>query len=137
MHDLPLSPEDRGTLLRIVREQPPRDRLLAELVFGHGLGVPEALSVRAEDIAWGEDRVKLAAQAGLVQLGSVEGYVSAIFSLVAVPLGAFAASRIAHSAADEHAARMQALHNEFRDRLVAARSTAQQAVAELARMAEE
>ena len=64
MHDLPLSPEDRGTLLRIVREQPPRDRLLAELVFGHGLDVPEALSVRAEDIAWGEDRVKLAAQAG-------------------------------------------------------------------------
>ena len=64
MHDLPLSPEDRGTLLRVVREQPPRDRLLAELVFGHGLGVPEALSVRAEDIAWGEDRVKLAAQAG-------------------------------------------------------------------------
>src|SRR3954452_11423 len=64
MHDLPLSPEDRGTLLRVVREQPPRDRLLAELVFGHGLGLTEALTVRAEDIAWGEERVKLAAQSG-------------------------------------------------------------------------
>jgi integrase len=61
MHDLPLSPEDRGTLLRVVREQPPRDRLLAELVFGHGLSLAEALTVRAEDIAWGEARVKLAA----------------------------------------------------------------------------
>jgi integrase len=64
MHDLPLSPEDRGTLLRVVREQPPRDRLLAELVFGHGLGLGEALSTRAEEIAWGEARVKLAARAG-------------------------------------------------------------------------
>jgi integrase len=64
MHDLPLSPEDRGTLLRVVREQPPRDRLLAELVFGHGLALADALSVRAEDIAWGEARVKLIAHAG-------------------------------------------------------------------------
>jgi integrase len=64
MHDLPLSPEDRGTLLRVIRGQPPRDRLLAELVFGHGLELAEALSVKAEEIAWGEDRVKLSAQAG-------------------------------------------------------------------------
>ncbi len=41
------------------------------------------------------------------------------------------------SAADEHTAQMRALHNEFRDRLVAARSTAHEAVAELARMVEE
>jgi integrase len=61
MHDLPLSPEDRGTLLRVVCDQPPRDRLLAELVYGHGLGLAEALSIRAEEIAWGEERVKLAA----------------------------------------------------------------------------
>jgi integrase len=61
MHDLPLSPEDRGTLLQVVRSQPPRDRLLAELVFGHGLDPAEALSVRAEEIAWGDERVKLAA----------------------------------------------------------------------------
>jgi integrase len=64
MHDLPLSPEDRSTLLRVVRTQPPRDRLLAELVFGHGLGLADALTVKAEEIAWGEDRVKLCAHTG-------------------------------------------------------------------------
>ena len=61
MHDLPLSPEDRGTLLEVVRTQPPRDRLLAEMVFGHGLDLSEALSARADEIAWGDERVKLAA----------------------------------------------------------------------------
>ena len=60
MHDLPLSPEDRGTLLDLVRTQPPRDRLLAELVFGHGLSLADALSMRAEEIAWAPERVKLA-----------------------------------------------------------------------------
>jgi len=64
MHDLPLSPEDRGTLLRVVRTQPPRDRLLAELVFGHGLALADALTVKAEEIAWGEARVKLCAHTG-------------------------------------------------------------------------
>src|SRR4051794_19574475 len=64
MHDLPLSPDDRGTLLRVVRDQPPRDRLLAELVFGHGLALADALTVKAEEIAWGEDRVKLHAHPG-------------------------------------------------------------------------
>jgi integrase len=63
MHDLPLSPEDRSKLLRVVLTQPPRDRLLAELVFGHGLGLADALTVRAEEIAWGEERVKLVAHA--------------------------------------------------------------------------
>jgi integrase len=61
MHDLPLSPEDRGTLLQVVRSQPARDRLLAELVFGHGLDLNEALGVRVDEIAWGDERVKLAA----------------------------------------------------------------------------
>src|SRR3982751_4954578 len=64
MHDLPLSPEDRSTLLRVVRSQPPRDRLLAELVFGHGLGLTDALTVKAEEIAWGEARVKRGAHTG-------------------------------------------------------------------------
>jgi site-specific recombinase XerC len=64
MHDLPLSPEDRGTLLRVGRTQPSRDRLLAELVFGHGVALADALTVRAEEIAWGEDRVKLCAHTG-------------------------------------------------------------------------
>jgi integrase len=64
MHDLPLSPEDRGTLLQVVRTQPPRDRLLAEIVFGHGLDLADALTVRAEEIAWGDERAKLTAHTG-------------------------------------------------------------------------
>jgi integrase len=64
MHDLPLSPEDGHKLLWAVRELPPRDRLLAELVYGHGLAPSEALTIRAEETAWGEDRVKLCAHAG-------------------------------------------------------------------------
>ena len=63
MHDLPLSPEDRAALLHAVRELPARDRLLAELVHGHGLSLTEALSVRADDMAWGGDHVKLATHA--------------------------------------------------------------------------
>jgi ABC-2 type transport system permease protein len=54
---------------------------------------------------------QLAGQAGFAQLGSVEGYVSAIFSLLAIPLGAFAAGRIAHTAADEHAGRLTPLYS--------------------------
>jgi integrase len=60
MHDLPLSPEDRAKLLTAVGALPPRDRLLAELVYGNGLSLAEALSVQADEIAWGEDHVKLA-----------------------------------------------------------------------------
>ena len=64
MHDLPLSPEDRTTLLQAVRTQPPRDRLLAELVFGNAVALADALTIRAEEIAWGDDRVKLCAHTG-------------------------------------------------------------------------
>jgi integrase len=60
MHDLPLSREDRATLLTAVRALPARDRLLAELVYGHGLSLADTLSVRAEETAWGGDHVKLA-----------------------------------------------------------------------------
>ena len=42
---------------------------------------------------------ELAERAGLVQLGSVEGYAASLFSLLAVPVGAFAAGRIAAAAA--------------------------------------
>jgi hypothetical protein len=63
MHDLPLSGEDRATLLTAVRALPARDRLLAELVYGHGLSLTDALSVRAEEMAWGGDHVKLATHA--------------------------------------------------------------------------
>jgi hypothetical protein len=64
MHELPLSSEDRTTLMRIVRTQPPRERLLAELVFGQGLSLADALSARAEDVAWGSDRAKLVTRSG-------------------------------------------------------------------------
>ncbi|MEA2270773.1 MAG: hypothetical protein QOC64_3383 [Solirubrobacteraceae bacterium] len=60
MHDMPLSPEDRGTLLRTVVDRPPRDRLLAELVFGHGLAIGDVLSIRVEETAWAPQHVKLA-----------------------------------------------------------------------------
>ena len=54
---------------------------------------------------------ELAAQAGFAQLGSVEGYASALLSLLAVPLGAFAASRTAAGAADERAGRLTPLYS--------------------------
>ena len=113
MHDLPLSPEDRGTLLRVVREQPPRDRLLAELVFGHGLVLAEALSVRAEEIAWGEARVKLAAQAGrgarrtvTIEREAVDGVLGdrrqgPVFATASgVPIRADYAARLLHRVAE-------------------------------------
>ena len=63
MHDLPLSPDDRGKLLTAVRALPARDRLLAELAYGHGLSLADALSIRADDMAWGGDHVKLSTRA--------------------------------------------------------------------------
>jgi ABC-2 type transport system permease protein len=53
----------------------------------------------------------LAAQAGFAQLGSVEGYVSALYTLLAVVVGAFAASRVAATAADETAGRLTLLYS--------------------------
>jgi ABC-2 type transport system permease protein len=52
----------------------------------------------------------MAAQAGFAQLGSVEGYVSALYALLAIPIGAFAAARIAALAADEAAGRLALLY---------------------------
>jgi ABC-2 type transport system permease protein len=54
---------------------------------------------------------ELAAQAGFDELFSVEGYAASLFSLLAVPVGAFAASRIAASAADETAGRLALLYS--------------------------
>lgn len=54
---------------------------------------------------------EMAAQAGLAQLGSVEGYAAALFSLLAVPVGAFAATRISAGAADEAAGRLTPLYS--------------------------
>ncbi len=48
----------------------------------------------------------LAAQAGFPSLSTVEGYVAALFALLAIPIGLFAASRISAGAADEDAGRL-------------------------------
>jgi ABC-2 type transport system permease protein len=53
----------------------------------------------------------LAVQAGFDELFSVQGYASSLFSLLAIPVGAFAASRIAASAADETAGRLALLYS--------------------------
>ncbi|TFV79345.1 polyketide antibiotic transporter [Blastococcus sp. CT_GayMR19] len=53
----------------------------------------------------------LAAQAGFAQLVSVEGYVSALYTLLAVVIGAFTASRVAATAADETAGRLALLYS--------------------------
>lgn len=53
----------------------------------------------------------LAAQAGFAALGSVEGYVSALYTLLAVAIGAFAAGRVAATAADEAAGRLVLLYS--------------------------
>jgi len=49
---------------------------------------------------------ELAAQAGFPSMSTVEGYVAALFALLAIPIGLFAASRISASAADEDAGRL-------------------------------
>ncbi|ADB75539.1 ABC transporter permease [Geodermatophilus obscurus] len=53
---------------------------------------------------------RMAAQAGFAQLGSVEGYVSALYALLAIPIGSFAAARIAALATDETAGRLALLY---------------------------
>jgi ABC-2 type transport system permease protein len=53
---------------------------------------------------------RMATQAGFAELGSVQGYVSALYSLLAIPVGAFAAARIAALAADEAAGRLTLLY---------------------------
>ncbi|MEE6310725.1 hypothetical protein V1634_28170 [Plantactinospora veratri] len=52
----------------------------------------------------------LAAQAGFGALGSVEGYVAALFALLAIPVGVFAAIRIACFASDEADRRLTLLY---------------------------
>jgi ABC-2 type transport system permease protein len=52
---------------------------------------------------------EMAARAGFAQLSSVQGYASAMFSLLAVPIGAFAATRLAATAADERTGQLTLL----------------------------
>ncbi|SNR74706.1 ABC transporter permease [Blastococcus mobilis] len=54
---------------------------------------------------------ELAVEAGFDELFTVQGYAASLFSLLAVPVGAFAASRIAASAADEVAGRLALLYS--------------------------
>jgi ABC-2 type transport system permease protein len=50
--------------------------------------------------------VQMAAAAGFASLVTVEGYVAAIFALLAVPIGGFASGRVAATAGDETAGRL-------------------------------
>jgi ABC-2 type transport system permease protein len=52
---------------------------------------------------------ELASAAGFSRLASVQGFVAALFGLLAIPIGAFAASRIAAASADETAGRLSLL----------------------------
>ncbi|MCZ2823852.1 MULTISPECIES: hypothetical protein [unclassified Modestobacter] len=54
---------------------------------------------------------ELAARAGFAELGSVRGYVASLFTLLAVPVGGFVASRVAATAADEVAGRLTLLYS--------------------------
>jgi ABC-2 type transport system permease protein len=54
---------------------------------------------------------ELAADAGFARLASVQGYAASLFSLLAIPVGAFAAARIAALAADETASRLTLLYS--------------------------
>ncbi|MBM0202442.1 hypothetical protein JNW90_04410 [Micromonospora sp. STR1s_5] len=51
----------------------------------------------------------MAAQAGFPALGTVEGYAATLYALLAVPVGAFVAVRLAATAADENARRLTLL----------------------------
>jgi ABC-2 type transport system permease protein len=52
---------------------------------------------------------ELAEQAGFASLTTVQGYVAALFALLAIPLGVFAASRLGVDAADEAQGRLAAV----------------------------
>ena len=53
----------------------------------------------------------LAANAGFGRLASVQGYVASLFALLAIPVGAYAAGRIAAVASDEAASRLTLLYS--------------------------
>jgi ABC-2 type transport system permease protein len=52
---------------------------------------------------------QLASAAGFSRLAGVQGFVAALFTLLAIPIGAFAASRMAAAAGDESAGRLSLL----------------------------
>jgi ABC-2 type transport system permease protein len=54
---------------------------------------------------------RMAEAAGVAGLASVQGYAASLFSLLAVPVGAYAAARVAAVAADEAASRLTLLYS--------------------------
>lgn len=111
-------------LVRLHQDRPPRTRLLTSLpafALRRAMGPVRAwgaalsayflligLLARSLTTFLEENRqfARLAAQAGFAEMGTVEGYAASLFSLLAVPLGLFAASRVAAEAADEEARRL-------------------------------
>jgi ABC-2 type transport system permease protein len=53
----------------------------------------------------------LAASAGFARLASVQGYAASLFALLAIPVGAYAAGRVAAVAGDEAASRLTLLYS--------------------------
>jgi ABC-2 type transport system permease protein len=72
-----------------------------------GLLAPSMQDFLRENPAFAE----MAAAAGFDRLASVQGYAASLFSLLAVPVGAYAAGRVAVLAADEAASRLVLLYS--------------------------
>jgi ABC-2 type transport system permease protein len=53
----------------------------------------------------------LAASAGFARLASVQGYAASLFAILAIPVGAYAAGRVAAVASDEAASRLTLLYS--------------------------
>ncbi|WP_222194059.1 hypothetical protein [Modestobacter italicus] len=85
------------------------------LAWGAGLAAYFLLigvlaTTMTEFLAENADFADLAAQAGFAGLETVSGYVSALLALLALPVGAFVAGRVADTAADEVAGRLALVH---------------------------
>ncbi|MEJ5867089.1 hypothetical protein WDV85_04955 [Pseudokineococcus sp. 5B2Z-1] len=117
-----------GALVAGRSHRSPRSRLLRSLpgvlvhrtrrpllVWGVGLGAYCVVVGSTTRSATGllQDQpvlARAAAEAGFPGLGTVEGFVAALCSVLVVPLGAFAAARVAATAADEAAGRLALVH---------------------------
>jgi ABC-2 type transport system permease protein len=119
---------DLGAGLISVRDtHPPRTRLLRSLsrfavrrslrsLIGWAVGIGAyylLIGLLAESLtgflADNPRYAELAAQAGFADLGTVQGYVAALFSLAAIPAGIYAVVRIGADVADETARRLTLL----------------------------
>lgn len=111
-------------LVVLESDRPPRSRLLTSLpafavrrtlrplmVWGAGVTAYFLLigllaSSITQFLTDNRQFADLAAHAGFSELDTVEGYVASLFSILAVPVGLFAAGRIAADASDEEARRL-------------------------------